>query len=86
MIATGIGLHNFSEGLAIGQSAAAGEISLALVLIILVVGTPAAYLLATRQFRGRSVVLTLVELSGLLIVILIGLALLLVPTLSSRRV
>ena len=30
--------------------------------IILVVGTPAAYLLATRDFRGRSVVLTLVEL------------------------
>jgi zinc transporter, ZIP family len=34
MIATGIGLHNFSEGLAIGQSAAAGEISLALMLIV----------------------------------------------------
>jgi ZIP family zinc transporter len=34
MIATGIGLHNFGEGLAIGQSAAAGELSLALVLII----------------------------------------------------
>jgi zinc transporter, ZIP family len=34
MIATGIGLHNFSEGLAIGQSAVAGEISLALMLII----------------------------------------------------
>jgi ZIP family zinc transporter len=34
MIAAGIGLHNFSEGLAIGQSAASGEISLALVLII----------------------------------------------------
>jgi len=34
MIATGIGLHNFSEGLAIGQSAGAGDISLALVLII----------------------------------------------------
>src|SRR5438552_3066164 len=33
-IATGIGLHNFSEGLAIGQSAAADEISLAIVLII----------------------------------------------------
>jgi ZIP family zinc transporter len=33
-IATGIGLHNFSEGLAIGQSAASGEVSLALVLII----------------------------------------------------
>lgn len=34
MIATGIGLHNFSEGLAIGQSAASGEISLALMLVI----------------------------------------------------
>lgn len=34
MIAAGIGLHNFSEGLAIGQSAASGEISLALVLVI----------------------------------------------------
>src|SRR5712691_9465243 len=33
-IATGIGLHNFSEGLAIGQSAASGEVSLAIVLII----------------------------------------------------
>jgi ZIP family zinc transporter len=33
-IATGIGLHNFSEGLAIGQSAARNELSLALVLII----------------------------------------------------
>lgn len=33
-IALGIGLHNFSEGLAIGQSAASGEISLALVLIV----------------------------------------------------
>jgi ZIP family zinc transporter len=33
-IAVGIGLHNFAEGLAIGQSAAGGEIGLALVLII----------------------------------------------------
>src|SRR5438874_12886945 len=33
-IATGIGLHNFSEGLAIGQSAAADQLSLAIVLII----------------------------------------------------
>jgi len=33
-IATGIGLHNFSEGLAIGQSAASGAIDLALVLVI----------------------------------------------------
>jgi ZIP family zinc transporter len=34
MIAIGIGLHNFAEGLAIGQSAAAGETSLALLLVI----------------------------------------------------
>ena len=34
LIATGIGLHNFGEGLAIGQAGAAGAISLALVLII----------------------------------------------------
>ena len=33
-IAMGIGLHNFSEGLAIGQSAAQGELSLAYVLVI----------------------------------------------------
>jgi zinc transporter, ZIP family len=33
-IAVGIGLHNFSEGLAIGQAAATNEVSLALVLII----------------------------------------------------
>jgi zinc transporter, ZIP family len=34
LIATAIGLHNFGEGLAIGQSAAAGELALALTLVI----------------------------------------------------
>jgi zinc transporter, ZIP family len=34
MIATGIGMHNFSEGLAIGQSAASGAVQLAVLLII----------------------------------------------------
>jgi ZIP family zinc transporter len=34
MIAVGIGLHNFAEGLAIGNSAAKGEISLAVLLIV----------------------------------------------------
>ncbi len=34
MIAVGIGAHNFSEGLAIGQSYASGVIALALVLIV----------------------------------------------------
>src|SRR6266545_3431835 len=33
-IAAGIGLHNFSEGLAIGQAAHSGEISLATLLIV----------------------------------------------------
>ena len=34
LIAVGIGLHNLAEGLAIGQSAAAGDVSLALLLIV----------------------------------------------------
>lgn len=34
LIAIGIGLHNFSEGLAIGQSAAAGAVNFALLLVI----------------------------------------------------
>lgn len=34
LIATGIGFHNFSEGLAIGQSAGSGEIGFAALLII----------------------------------------------------
>ncbi len=33
-IAVGIGLHNFAEGLAIGSSAAGGDLSLALLLVI----------------------------------------------------
>jgi zinc transporter, ZIP family len=33
-IATGIGFHNFSEGLAIGQAAHRGEISLAVLLVV----------------------------------------------------
>ncbi|MDP9343159.1 MAG: ZIP family metal transporter [Actinomycetota bacterium] len=33
-IAIGIGLHNFSEGLAIGQAAHSGEVSLAVLLVI----------------------------------------------------
>jgi ZIP family zinc transporter len=34
LIAVGIGVHNFGEGLAIGQSAASGEIALAVTLIV----------------------------------------------------
>jgi molybdate transport system permease protein len=38
------------------------ECSLAAVAIIVLVGTPAAYLLATRSFPGRSVLVTMIEL------------------------
>jgi len=34
MIAVGIGLHNFAEGLAIGSAAAGGELSLAVLLVV----------------------------------------------------
>src|SRR5258708_19927320 len=34
MIAAGIGLHNFAEGLAIGNSAGNGQLSLAVLLVI----------------------------------------------------
>jgi molybdate transport system permease protein len=38
------------------------ETTVMALVVILAVGTPAAYLLATRSFRGRAVVLTLIEL------------------------
>ncbi len=44
--------------------------------VILIVGTPAAYLLATRSFRGKSVVVTLVELPLVLPPAVAGIALL----------
>jgi molybdate transport system permease protein len=44
--------------------------------IIVVVGTPAAYLLATRRFRGRALVITLVELPLVLPPAVAGIALL----------
>jgi molybdate transport system permease protein len=45
-------------------------------VVIVVVGTPAAYLIATRRFRGRSVVVTLVELPLVLPPAVAGIALL----------
>jgi molybdate transport system permease protein len=44
--------------------------------IIVIVGTPAAYLLATRRFRGRALVITLVELPLVLPPAVAGIALL----------
>jgi molybdate transport system permease protein len=49
--------------------------AVALALIVLV-GTPAAYMLATRSFRGRSVLVTLVELPLVLPPAVAGIALL----------
>jgi molybdate transport system permease protein len=52
----------------LGDPAALDALTLSLwtsavsVTIIVLVGTPAAYLLATRSFRGRSVIITLIEL------------------------
>ena len=50
--------------------------SAASLAIILIVGTPAAYLLATRSFRGKAVVVTLVELPLVLPPAVAGIALL----------
>ncbi len=44
--------------------------------LILIVGTPAAYLLATRSFRGKALVITLVELPLVLPPAVAGIALL----------
>src|SRR5690606_24744025 len=46
------------------------------IAIILVLGTPAAYLLATRSFRGRSAVITAIELPLVLPPAVAGIALL----------
>jgi molybdate transport system permease protein len=48
----------------------------AALLVILLVGTPAAYLLATRAFRGKALVVTLVELPLVLPPAVAGIALL----------
>ncbi|MGH2961742.1 MAG: ABC transporter permease [Solirubrobacterales bacterium] len=50
--------------------------SVAAVVIIVLAGTPAAYLLAMRSFRGRSLVLTLIELPLVLPPAAAGIALL----------
>ena len=53
MIAIGIGLHNFAEGLAIGNSAAAGEIGLAVMLVVgfALPGPHASHAQAHSQFQ-----------------------------------
>jgi molybdate transport system permease protein len=66
----------------LGDSASVDALRLSLettviaMAVILLVGTPAAYLLATRSFRGRAVVVTLVELPLVLPPAVAGIALL----------
>jgi molybdate transport system permease protein len=50
--------------------------TLAAIVIIVAIGTPAAYLLATRRFRGRALVVTLLELPLVLPPAAAGIALL----------
>ncbi len=50
--------------------------SVAALVIIIVVGTPAAYLLATRRFRGRALAITLIELPLVIPPAVAGIALL----------
>ena len=52
------------------------QTSAAAMLVIVVVGTPTAYLLASRRFRGRAVVVTLLELPLVLPPAVAGIALL----------
>src|SRR5690349_9767847 len=66
----------------LGDPAATGALELSLeatsiaIAVIVAVGTPAAYLLATRRFPGRSVVITLIELPLVLPPAVAGIALL----------
>ena len=48
----------------------------AALLVIVVLGTPAAYFLATRRFRGRALIITLIELPLVLPPAVAGIALL----------
>ncbi len=52
------------------------EATAAAIAIVIVVGTPAAYLLATRSFRGRAMLVTLLELPLVLPPAVAGIALL----------
>lgn len=52
------------------------ETTLIALVVIVVVGTPAAYLLGTRSFRGRALIITLVELPLVMPPAVAGIALL----------
>jgi molybdate transport system permease protein len=66
-----LGDHSAREALRLSFETAAIAM-----LLIVVIGTPAAYVLATREFRGRAAVLTLIELPLIVPPAVAGLALL----------
>jgi molybdate transport system permease protein len=68
-------LSNLASGVAVDALLVSLKTSAIAHAFVLVVGTPAAYLLATRRFRGRSLVLTLIELPLVLPPAVAGIAL-----------
>ncbi len=69
-------IHSLGDPVATDALRLSLETTLIAIVVIVAVGTPAAYLLATRSFRGRSVVITLVELPLVLPPVVAGIALL----------
>lgn len=69
-------LASLGEDGALDALALSLRTSLAALALIVVVGTPAAYLLARRRFRGRAAVITLIELPLVLPPAAAGIALL----------
>ena len=69
-------LRSLGERGALEALALSLKATLIAILVIVAVGTPAAYLLATRTFPGRSLVITLVELPLVLPPAVAGIALL----------
>jgi molybdate transport system permease protein len=68
-------LSNLASGVAVDALLVSLKTSAIAHAFVLVVGTPSAYLLATRRFRGRSLVLTLIELPLVLPPAVAGIAL-----------
>ena len=69
-------LDSLGDGSARDALSLSLQTSLLALAVIVAVGTPAAYLLATRRFRGRSLVLTVIELPLVLPPAVAGIALL----------
>ncbi len=69
-------LASLDDPVALDALALSAETTLIAVAIIVVVGTPASYLLATRSFRGRAALVTLIELPLVLPPAVAGIALL----------